>query len=106
MRRKRQCFPAAVSFPETTDTTGSASFSEIATLAPSGANQRHRDGDDLGRRKAQPLPGASGSEEAGAMEKSGLGIKEVSSRSGRMLATPFSSFMRAALLAHLKRTFR
>lgn len=59
MRRKRQCFPAAVSFPETTDTTGSASFSEIATLAPSGANQRHRDGDDLGRRKAQPLPGAS-----------------------------------------------
>lgn len=106
MRRKRQCFPAAVSFPGTPDTTGSASLSEIATLALSGPNQRHRDGDDLGRRKARLQRGAPGSVEAGAMEKGAAGINDVSARSGRMPATPFSSFMRAALLAHLKRTFR
>jgi hypothetical protein len=104
MQRNRQYFTTAVSFPGATFKGVSAS--EITRTVPSRANQRH--GDDLGRYKAQQqrdVPNAikTGAMETGAIEISAVGIKDVSSRPDRLLAP---AFLRAGLLAHLKRTFR
>jgi hypothetical protein len=57
--------------------------------------------DDFGRHEAQPRRGVPGAIEISAGE-----TKDGSSRPGRLLAPPFGLFLRAALLAHLGRTFR
>jgi hypothetical protein len=103
MQRKRQYFTTAVRFPGAGDTFKVVSASEITTTVPSRANQRHGDGGDLGRYKAQQQRDVPGAIETGAIEISAVGIKDVSSRPDRLLAP---AFLRAALLAHLKRTFR
>jgi len=98
---KRQYFPTALSFPGTAATFKVVSASKITTSVPTMANQAHRDGDDLRRYEAQQQRGVPVAGEISAAE-----IRDVSSRPGRLLAPPFGIFLRAALLAHLRRTFR
>jgi hypothetical protein len=116
MQDKRQYFPTAVSFPGTAATFKVVSASEITTTVPGVANQGHRDGDDLGQDEAQqqrgvPFSVETGSVETGAVETDAIEIsageiKDVRARPGRLLAPSFGLFLRAALLAHLRRTFR
>jgi len=70
-------------------------------IVPGVANQGRRDPDALGRYAAQQQNGASG-----ALETDHGEIGGVSPRGGRLLTPPFGLFLRAALLAHLERTFR
>lgn len=116
MHDKRQYFPTAVTFPGTAATFKVVSASEITTAVPSVANHRHGDGDDLRRYEAQQQRGVTcsietgsvetGAIETGAIEISAGEIRDASARPGRLLAPPFGLFLRAALLAHLRRTFR
>jgi hypothetical protein len=101
MQDKRQYLPNAVSFPGTAATFKVVSASKITTIVPSVANQGHGDGDELRRYEAQQQRGVPGAIEISAGE-----MKDVSSRPGRLLTPPFGLFLRAALLAHLRRTFR
>jgi hypothetical protein len=98
MQRKNQYLPTAISIPGTAARFGVVSASEITTIRPSGTNQGRGDGDDLKRCEAQQqryVPAA--------IERSAVESKDVNSRSGRL---PAPAFLRAALLAHLRRTFR
>ncbi len=109
MQRKRQYGATVVSFPGTAAKSPKVvSASEISTAVPSGAEQR--DGDDLRRYEAQRQRDVRSAIETGAIEISAVEIaveiKDVGSRPGRLLAPPFGLFLRAALLAHLRRTFR
>jgi hypothetical protein len=106
MQDTRQYFPPAVSFPGTAAMFKVVSAPEITTSAPGGANQRHGDGDDRRRYEAQQQRDIPGASETGAGEISSGEIRDVSSRPGRLLTPPFGLFLRAALLAHLERTFR
>jgi hypothetical protein len=101
MQDKRQYCTTVVSFPGTAATFKLGSASEITRTVPSVANQGHGDGDDLRRHEAQQQRGVPGAIEISAGE-----TKDVSSRTGRLLAPPFGLFLRAGLLAHLRRTFR
>jgi hypothetical protein len=101
MRDKRRYVPACVRFPETAATFKVVSASKVATIVPSAANQGHGDGDDLRRHEPRPQ-----CDVPSAIEMSARETKDVSARPGRLLAPPFGLFLRAALLAHLERTFR
>ena len=110
MQDKMQYFPTAVSFPGTACRFQDLSPSEI-TVMPSVGNQGRDDGDSLRRCEAQQQSGGpsamkAGTLETGAAEMSAGEIKDVSSRTGRLLSPPFGLFLRAALLAHLERTFQ
>lgn len=102
MQHKGQYGATVVSFPGTAARFKVVAASEISTTLPSGAEQRH--GDDLRRYEAQhDVPSAT---EAAAIEASAVEIKDGSSRPGRLLTPSFNVFLRASLLAHLRRTFR
>jgi hypothetical protein len=101
MQDTRQCFPTAVSFPEAAAKFKVISAFESSMIVPSVANQEHRDRDALGRYKAQQQRSAVGAREVDTGE-----IREACPRPGRLLTPPFGLFLRAALLAHLERTFR
>jgi hypothetical protein len=98
MQRKNQYFPAVASFPGTAPAFKAVSASEITKTAPGGAKQRYGDGGDRRRYEAQQQRHVPG-----AIETSAVQIRDVSSRPGQLLAP---AFLRAALLAHLRRTFR
>ena len=106
MQRKRQYFPSAVRFPGYAATVKAFSTSEITTAVPRSAARGPGDGEDLRGYEARRQGGVSDSIETGAIEISAVETKDVSSRPGRLLAPPFGLFLRAALLAHLRRTFR
>lgn len=106
MQDKRQYVPTAVSFPGTAATFKVASPSENIRTMPGVAMQGHDDGGNLRRYEAQQRRGVPSAVEIGPVEESAGEIKGVSSRTGRLLAPPFGLFLRAALLAHLRRTFR
>jgi len=107
MQSKTQYFPSSVvGTPGTAANFELVSTPEITTPVPRKANQRHRDAYGFRRYQAPPPRDTSSSIETGALEMSAVEIKDASSRPDRMLATPFRSFIRAALLAHLERTFR
>ena len=110
MQDKMQYFPTAVSFPGTACRFQDLFPSDIIIM-PSVGNQGRDDGDSLRRYEAQqqrgrPSAGQTGAIETRAVEMSAGEIKDVSSRTGRLLSPPFGVFLRAALLAHLERTFR
>ena len=101
MQGKRRYSPTTVNVPGTAARFKGVSTSEITKTVPDVANQRQGDGDEFKRYKAQQQRDLAAAIETGAGE-----IKDVRSRPGRLLAPPFGLFLRAALLAHLKRTFR
>jgi hypothetical protein len=103
MRYKRQYSPTAVSFNRAPGRFN-ASATEITTTSPRGVNQRQADADEFRRYQAQQQRDGSRAIETGARETGD--IKDASSAPGRLLAPPFSTFLRAGLVAHLKRTFR
>jgi hypothetical protein len=104
MQDKRQCYPTAVRFPGAATTFKVVSSSKITTSVPGVANQRYGNGDDLKRYKGRQQRGVPDSVQTGAIEMSAVEIRDVTSR--RLLAPPFGLFLRAAMLAHLERTFR
>lgn len=107
MPDKRQYSTTAVSPPRTAARFKDVSASEkITMIVPSVANRGHGQGDNLRRYEAQQQRGGASAIETGAGEISAGEIKEGSSRTGRLLAPPFGLFLRAALLAHLRRRFR
>lgn len=106
MQDTRQYFPTAVSSPGAAAACKAASAPEITTSVPSGANQRHGDGEGLRRYEAQQPRGVPFARETGVVEIRAREVRDVSSGPGRLLAPPFGIFLRAALLAHLRRTFR
>jgi hypothetical protein len=106
MYDKRHRFATAVSFPGAGARFKVVSTSEITTSAPNVANRGHGEGDDFGRCEAQQQRGVPFAVETGAIEISAREIGDVSARPGRLLTPPFGLFLRAALLAHLERTFR
>ena len=106
MQHKRQYGPTVASFPGTAATSKIVSASRITATLPSGANQGHGGRDARRRYEAEQKRGVPGAIKAGAIEIRAGEIKKVSSGPGRLLAPPFGLFLRAALLAHLRRTFR
>src|SRR5271166_6401812 len=105
MQHKRQYGPTVVSFPGTAATSKIVSASQITATVPSVANQGHGDRDARRRYEAEQQRGVQSAIKAGVIEISAGEIKEVSSGPGRLLAPPFGLFLRAGLLAHLRRTF-
>jgi hypothetical protein len=97
---KRQYATAPVSFPCSASRFKDVSASEIAMVS-SVATRGHGDVEAIRSYEAQGQCGV-----AGAVEISSGEIREVSRRPGRLLTPPFGLFLRAALLAHLERTFR
>ena len=108
MRDNRQYFASAVSFPGTAARFKVVSAPENIRTLPSTAKQGHAEGDDRRRYEAQQRRGVPVAIETRATGTGAIAgeNKAISSRPGRLLAPPFGIFLRAALLAHLRRTFR
>lgn len=103
MHDKMQYFPTAVSLPGTACRFRDISSSEI-TIMPSVGNLGIDGGDGLS--SYGPYAKETDAIETIAVEKSAGEIKDVGARPGRLLSPPFGLFLRAALLAHLERTYR